>query len=230
MEQIRDGDVFFFRVPTQMKSFVENPELAKEIGEVIFQSSQGGSPDLWVRLGKRRKDGTQDVFEFKAQDVTEANVHKFVLKVQEAGEGARKRLVKGQVKARVKKQIQILPQQKVQFKEDVQDKVSIENFEQPPDKFAIKAFIDLGGKDGEPTVQMNRYGVIKQAPKEKRETMMPDDLKREIFSLFQKSRFFTLEEVSSYLNQPKEPVRRILEEVCDQNKSTKQFELKRSYQ
>ena len=94
----------------------------------------------------------------------------------------------------------------------------------------MKAFVDLGAKDGEPSIQMNRYGVIKHAPKERRETMMHDELKREIFSLFQSRRCFTLEEVSSLLNQPKEPVRRIMEEVCEVNKSTKEYELKRSYQ
>ena len=56
MEQLSDGDVFFFRVPTQMKPFLENPESAKDIGEVLFAP---GSSSLVFKLVKRRREGQQ---------------------------------------------------------------------------------------------------------------------------------------------------------------------------
>lgn len=56
-----------------------------------------------------------------------------------------------------------------------------------------------------------------------------DELKREIFTLFQRERHLTLEDVQSILNQPREPVKRVLEEICDFNRNTREYELKRSY-
>lgn len=76
---------------------------------------------------------------------------------------------------------------------------------------------------------MNRYGVIKAVPRDRREAMRQEDLRHEIFTLFQRKRYFTLEEVAQILNQPREPVKRVLEEVCDFNRNTREFELKKSY-
>ena len=68
-----------------------------------------------------------------------------------------------------------------------------------------------------------------QQPREKRVALDAAELKQEIFGLFRRVSQYTIEDIQNILNQPREPVKRILDEICDFNRNSRYYELKRSY-
>ena len=89
-----------------------------------------------------------------------------------------------------------------------QPEVSVENIEQPPDKYMKNTYYNIGA---------NQEG-LKQQTKDKRVAMEKDTLSREIFKLFKEQTDYTLEEVCSILQQPRDPVKKMLDDMCDFNR------------
>ena len=59
--------------------------------------------------------------------------------------------------------------------------------------------------------------------------MDPDMLRKSIFQLFMRENRLSLDDVCDYLNQPREPVKKILDEIGSFNKRDRTYGLKEDY-
>ena len=150
-----------------------------------------------------------------------------------------KRKTKAKLKGLVTKQLQMLPQKIVLSNEKLNEMymtehaVSVENIEEPPDQFMKGTLYDIStpndnGTGTNATVKQTQYGP-KQTVRDKKVAMERDQLRERIFKLFEKAKGYTLEEVASILNQPRDPVKKTLEELCDINRNTREYELKQKF-
>eukprot|EP00347_Sterkiella_histriomuscorum_P007107 403350233 len=260
---IKHNQIFYFRVPTQMRYIFENPENLNNqdcLGEVLIkQSDPSVAPEMFVTLLKRRKVDNQDSgsygsknsstkteqLSFKCQDISDKNAIRYIMKAQDSGvtreqqnmkssSSHNKRLNKAKLKGRLTKTLQMIPQQKIDVIEIKQDTVSIESIDKPPEVFLQQSVFDIRqkqgtGQPGQETILSGAAASQRQQPKEKRFAMDQGDLKMEIFGLFQKYYQYTLEDIQNILNQPRDPVKKVLEEICELNRNTRFYELKRSY-
>ena len=61
-------------------------------------------------------------------------------------------------------------------------------------------------------------GGRKETVKEKKVALERDQLMERVFKLYEKAKGFSLEYICEVLNQPRDPVKRMLEELCELNR------------
>ncbi|CDW79348.1 UNKNOWN [Stylonychia lemnae] len=259
-EILKDKQIFYFRIPTQIRYLFENPEQdqEQEIGEVVI--NKGQDEGIFLKINKRQKQDSQsslvqqirpvDYLGFKCQEMPDQAQIKYLMKEKLNADfdirydmygGGRssqsmnknRRNLKAKLKKKLNRQMQLLPQQFVKSIETPAEMVSIEEITKPPEVIIAQSIFDISDKnvdkDEDRRNFINIHGQIKQQTRDRRVARSEQELKEEIFQLFQRRRCFTLEDMLSILNQPREPVKRILDSICEFNRGNREYELKRSY-
>ncbi len=104
----------------------------------------------------------------------------------------------------------------------------MENITRPPTDVQKQGLLVRGKETADELIVVGSTN-LRNVPKEKRVAMDSVELKVKVFELFDTNDRLQIDQVQTMLNQPRDPVKKVLESISDYHSQTRSYVLKSAY-